>query len=267
MKHYLFHVKAPSSVEEAERELATHLEHLYIIEDPDTQSQQIGGYSNAPLPSSLDHSLLVEEGPAHEVNWLEQWQQFAPDFRDDAAHILLSNGQTLKLQAGGGFGDLSHPTTNLTLALMTSHIASKTVIDIGCGSGILSIAALLLGADLAIGIDIDPAAIVHSQTNADLNQVSNRAIFTQTIDSEHIKERSLLIAMNMIRSEQQQAWDSLPRLHSQPATIITSGILAADREAYLELTREWGWGLLEEAELDGWIGFLFINPAHLNAIH
>ncbi len=259
MKHFLFCVKAPSSIEDAACELAAHLEHLYTIEDPETQRQLIGGYSNTRLPESFEHAFLLEESPVEEVNWLEQWQQFAPDFRGQAAHIPLPNGETLKLQAGGGFGDLSHPTTQLTLNLLAPHAPAKTVIDIGCGSGILSIATLLLGADLAIGIDIDPAAIAHAVANADLNQVSDRAHFSQTIDNENIKEKPLLIAMNMIRSEQQQAWENLPVLHAQPAMIVTSGILATERTAYLKLALEWGWEILEEAELEGWIGFRFFH--------
>lgn len=79
------------------------------------------------------------------------------------------------LDPGLAFGTGTHPTTSLCLQWLDSlDLTGKTVIDFGCGSGILAIAALKLGAAKAIGIDIDPQAIQASRDNAERNGVSDR---------------------------------------------------------------------------------------------
>lgn len=78
----------------------------------------------------------------------------------------------LFLDPGLAFGTGTHPTTALCLAwLADQSLSGRTIIDYGCGSGILAIAALLLGADSAIGVDIDPLALQVSQENAARNGV------------------------------------------------------------------------------------------------
>lgn len=82
----------------------------------------------------------------------------------------------LILDPGLAFGTGTHPTTALCLEWLASHdLTGKTVIDYGCGSGILAIAALLLGAKTAYAIDIDPQALTATQDNALKNQVADRA--------------------------------------------------------------------------------------------
>lgn len=79
------------------------------------------------------------------------------------------------LDPGLAFGTGTHPTTALCLQWLDSlDLNGKTLIDFGCGSGILAIAALKLGAARAIGIDIDPQAIQASRDNAQRNGVSER---------------------------------------------------------------------------------------------
>ncbi len=80
--------------------------------------------------------------------------------------------KTLLLKPGPGFGDLSHPTTSLMLKLMKLNLASMqagAVLDVGSGSGILALAASLLGSGDVAGIDIDREANRHARKNARLN--------------------------------------------------------------------------------------------------
>ena len=111
------------------------------------------------------------------VNWEEQWKLHAPTFLDGKAIIDLSQfggtGQ-FSLFPGPGFGDLSHPTTNLMLSSMVKlqqQIEGSYVIDIGSGSGILSFAAKLLGAKEVYGVEIDETAILHARENAKKNNL------------------------------------------------------------------------------------------------
>ena len=81
----------------------------------------------------------------------------------------------IMLDPGLAFGTGTHPTTSLCLKWLDGvDVAGKTVVDYGCGSGILAIAALLLGAKSAIGIDIDPQALIASKANAEHNGVAEK---------------------------------------------------------------------------------------------
>ena len=81
----------------------------------------------------------------------------------------------LTLDPGLAFGTGTHPTTALCLEWLASHdLTHKTVIDYGCGSGILAVASVLLDAEIAYGVDIDPQAITATESNAAKNQVESK---------------------------------------------------------------------------------------------
>lgn len=195
----------------------------------------------------------IHEPPLN-VNWFEQWALFAEGFRDGMAHIDLSRygaPRTLRLYPGPGFGDLSHPTTRLMLGMMHSQISGERVLDIGSGSGILSLAALLLGAQSAVGIDIDEGALSHARENGRLNGLKARFFKgpPSSLQTENI------VLMNMIFSEQKTV--KPPQYNRLAKLWITSGILEEQRDRYLAQTEEWGWKLLSEHHCLGWLGFLF----------
>jgi ribosomal protein L11 methyltransferase len=215
--------------------------------------------------SEVDSLLCISSCIPHElpqIDWAAQWAAHGQDFHDGYVHVDLTQyrggAPLLKLEPGPGFGDLSHPTTRLTLQLLGKKLNKQSVIDIGCGSGVLSLAAAALGAETVYGVDIDSAALIHSRKNAILNQLEEKCHFCLPSDFSGLSNTPLMILMNMIQSEQQTAWNSLPMLHHhQPLVCITSGIPIEDREHYLKLTQTWQWFLEEEIEEDGWIVFYF----------
>lgn len=252
------HLYCPLST--PEEPLLTELEaipihHLYCLEDPETNTRLIGGWIEPhllPLDHPQIHTIKIQD--TSPINWEEQWQAFAPDFHDGLAHIDLAPHGTLLLKPGAGFGDLSHPTTRLALKLLAPRAPGSLLIDIGCGSGILLLAGLILGSTHAIGIDIDPAALTHAAINAELNHLQMKAAWTQSLPTEYLPQEPLLIVMNMILSEQQTAWSAQTPLHNLPATIITSGILTSQKDTYLKMAESWGWKLVEELQEEEWIG-------------
>ncbi len=189
--------------------------------------------------------------------WQQQWELFSPNFYDGAAHVDLGAAGILKLAPGAGFGDLSHPTTRLMLRMMEGKTEGKTIVDIGCGCGILSLAAEKMGAKEAWGIDIDLEAIAHAQENRLLNGLT--AHFGTALPTDFIPKAPLLVCINMIFSEQKTAWGSQKILYNFPKTIIASGILQEMQEAYLEQTAAWGWRLSAAIQENNWICFHFNN--------
>jgi ribosomal protein L11 methyltransferase len=186
--------------------------------------------------------------------WHSQWELFSPNFHNGKAHIDLSpygSHNTLQLLPGPSFGDFSHPTTRLTLRLMAPHIPHQNVIDIGCGSGILSIAASSLGAKTVYGYDIDPAAVLHAREN---NLLNHSNVTFANNPPPKILPHSILL-MNMISSEQSSAWSAfLPSL-THPARLFTSGVL--DKDNYLLGAKQNNWTLVQSSEEDDWWAFEF----------
>jgi ribosomal protein L11 methyltransferase len=183
------------------------------------------------------------------VNWDEQWANFAENFYDGKAHINLSKfgvSKTLVLLPGPGFGDLSHPTTALMLKLMKGRVKDQNILDIGCGSGILTLAALYLEAKSAAGIDIEPEAIEHARKNLELNQL--QAEFSLSTPTK----RYDIALMNMIYPEQQ----TVMKQPIQADLWITSGILTTQRDLYHQLAQSWGWKILKEARKGDWMAFI-----------
>ena len=149
--------------------------------DAETEmSVVIAGLEFHPLLGvGFTHKIEQIEDKDWEREWMDNFHPMrfgqrlwiCPSWRDvpdpDAVNVMLDPGLA--------FGTGTHPTTALCLAWLDGlDLAGKTVIDFGCGSGILAIAALKLGAANAIGIDIDPQAIQASRDNAQRNGVSER---------------------------------------------------------------------------------------------
>lgn len=217
----------------------------------------------ATAPSSLPIEM---PGVSHaipftleEIDWAQQWEQHAPGFEKGLINIHLSDYNssktgTVSLTPGPGFGDLSHPTTQLVLRkLMELVEKDSSVIDIGCGSGILSLCAALAGATSVIGIDICQESLEHAQENAALNHLSQ--INFCLPDQMPEVGGCPLIAMNMIRSEQEIAWASLPQLHAKACTLITSGILEEEQQQATVLYTSWGFRVHDIQREGQWLSF------------
>ena len=246
--YYLFRILTDVDVDQVQYELEKKgLKDPFIIEDDSTGEKFIGGHSKKDIES--ENTILVEK-KQNEVNWEEQWALFAKDFKDGKAHIQLGE-KTLILTPGAGFGDLSHPTTFLMIEMMKSQVVDEPVVDIGCGSGILALSALLLGAQSAIGIDIDPAAVKHARQNAKINDLNAR--FTKKLPKNSPK--GAIFLMNMILPEQKEFNPS--KLNSQAKLWLISGIMEEQREEYLKLTKTWNWALISEVQRSDWLGFTF----------
>ena len=199
------------------------------------------------------------------IDWEEQWSIHGRGFRDGYLHVDLHDyvsvklpNSVLKLKPGPGFGDLSHPTTRLVLKLMGPYIKGNDVIDLGCGSGILSLAAAAMGAKSVHGIDIDEEALEHSRLNSRWNGMDKITQFTTANEyCQHSHPSKSILLMNMIQSEQQNAWQSIASRQSQITIAVTSGVLVEGRQAYLEMCHRWGWQLREQCQEEGWLAFAF----------
>lgn len=210
----------------------------------------------------------IVEASLPEINWEEQWKTHGFDFQDGYVTIDLSKYQPscdeiIRLQSGPGFGDFSHPTTRLALQMMAPLCLDKFIIDIGSGSGVLAISSIALGGRKALGIDIDKDAIEHAIKNGKLNRKSSKIKFINPSQFKKIdRAEKILIVMNMIRSEQDAAWNSLPQLREIDADWIVTGILKDEGRDYLKDCEKKGWQFIEMKEEEGWVAFHFVSVSH-----
>lgn len=154
------------------------------------------------------------------------------------------------------FGTGQHPSTRLCLELLKQVTdreknAPRTVLDIGCGTGILTIAALRLGASRALGIEIDPDAVQVARRNILLNRLSHSA---QIIESswQNITEHYDLILANLVPSVLFKAAPSIAKLLREHGLLITAGFSVSKNKKVIGLFEEIGLHLLSESSLDAW---------------
>jgi ribosomal protein L11 methyltransferase len=157
---------------------------------------------------------------------------------------------TVFIDPGLAFGSGTHPTTAMCLQwLADQDLQDKLVIDYGCGSGILAIAALKLGARRAIGVDIDPRALEVSLQNAEINKVSER-LLTCLPDSIPQGVQADILVANILSGPLTQLSAVISQLVAKHGKIALSGILQAQseevRDAY---AREFS---LQASFRDGW---------------
>lgn len=192
-----------------------------------------------------------------QIDWESQWEAFSPEFNDGLFRLDLTpygGKRELLLEPGPGFGDLSHPTTRLSLTLLKGLPKGKQVIDIGSGSGILAIAAAHLGAKGVIGIDIDKEANLHARKNARLNQLESVKFFLPR------KCQGNLYLMNMLFHEQQEAIRSFLPIPKETCW-ITSGVLKKQKATYEKWLKQMGFKIEKKIEEEGWLGYLLLPCA------
>mgnify|MGYP001145324616 CR=1 FL=1 len=137
---------------------------------------------------------------------------------------LSKDAVFIDLDPGLAFGTGTHPTTALCLEwLDAARLDGKTVIDYGCGSGVLAIAALKLGAQSAVGVDIDPQAIIATKDNATRNAVDDR-LQTLTVEDLSGLPADAVLA-NILAEPLEQLASRLAALVAPGGAIVLSGIL------------------------------------------
>jgi len=189
--------------------------------------------------------------------WLRDWQplKFGARLwvspRAKLGEIRDPGATVVALDPGLAFGTGTHPSTALCLEwLATAHLEGKTVLDYGCGSGLLAIAALKLGAARATAVDIDPQALVATRENALVNGVADRLETSAAADfaaTPHQVVLANILARPLI--------ELAPRLCAALApggAIVLSGLLEAHAaEVEAAFARECDWS--DPARLEGWV--------------
>ncbi|HMU94263.1 MAG TPA: 50S ribosomal protein L11 methyltransferase [Anaerolineales bacterium] len=204
-------------------------------------------------------------------NWMEAWKQhYKPILIGKSLLILpawLESPEPsripIKIDPGMAFGTGTHPTTQLCLELMerSSLVTSplSQVIDVGCGSGILSIAALKLGAEKVLGVDIDIESVRNSRENADTNGVGDELILgqgsvTEVLAGQFAFKSAPLVVANILGPILIRLFDAgLADLVEPNGEIILSGILDHQAESVIGAGQAKGLKRGEVRQMGDWV--------------
>jgi len=195
-----------------------------------------------------------------EQDWVRATQaQFGPIQIDDRTWIVPSwcepvdpTAINLALDPGLAFGTGSHPTTLLCLKWLVRELAAgQSVLDYGCGSGVLAIAACMLGAGRVVGVDIDPQALAASEANAKRNRVSATFVPPDRLPADQPAAFDVVVA-NILANPLQILAPALALRVKAGGRIVLSGILDAQAESLIGVYRRWfNIGVYESD--DGWV--------------
>ena len=208
-------------------------------------------------------------------NWMEAWKQhYKPILIGRRLLILpawLESPEPkripIKIDPGMAFGTGTHPTTQLCLELMevhfdnTQHTARNTqqVIDVGCGSGILSIAALKLGAEKVLGVDIDIESVKNSRENAETNGVGAELILgqgsvTEVLSGSFQFKSAPLVVANILGPILIRLFNAgLAELVEPNGELILSGILDHQAESVIKAGQAKGLKRSDQRQIGDWV--------------
>lgn len=181
--------------------------------------------------------------------WIVPWNHELP------AEADVPDAAVVRLDPGLAFGSGTHPTTSLCLQWLDAlaargELQGREVLDFGCGSGILALAALKLGAARAVGVDNDPQALLASRDNAERNGVGE-ALSVCLPDDEPAAAYPVVVA-NILASALDALADTLAARVAAGGRIALSGILDGQQDALLQRYRAWFDNLHVQVEGD-WV--------------
>ena len=217
-----------------------------------------GAGSEAILPWALYCCKLSDQ------RYLTQWQDFFHPFWVDDRLLIRPSWDTspmardkacLTIDPGLAFGTGTHPTTRMCLDMLADYAPQYQggdLLDAGCGSGILSLAALRLGLRTAVGVDVDPQAVVVAIDNAATNDLQKQVQFISGWCDAAAGPFDMIVA-NIFLGPLVEMMQTLRRRLRPGGTLIACGIIAPQEATLTASLKTAGLGVCSRMLTDGWI--------------
>ncbi len=238
---------------------------LHIYFSPDENPAESISYMTARL-DTLQITYTMETASVQEEDWVNNWKKhfkptpvgskllLVPTWEQERVEPSLSLGRTtLLIDPCMAFGSGQHETTRLCMELIEKFVTPEAqVLDVGTGSGILAISALLLGARQAAGIDIDRLSVKVAAENAQLNGVGSRFTAKHGDLVKDIQGTFQLITANIVADIILELSPDAVKLLSFDGTYIVSGIIEERKQEVLDMLYCLGFYAAEEKNYRGW---------------
>lgn len=238
--------------------------HIYI--NPEENPMESVSFLKERLNASgIEHEITVSDCKVED--WQNNWKQYfhpmpigeklliRPVWIDD---YDADGRAVLDIEPGLAFGSGSHPTTRLCLETLERYVKNgDEVLDIGCGSGILSIATLLLGAKHALGVDIDSLAVKTAKENAKQNGFTeDRFTAVQGNLSDKVSGKFDIIVANIVADIIMEFNTEVGKFLKDDGVYITGGIIENREDEVLYSFNQNGFEVIERHENNGWLVFV-----------
>ncbi|MGB8657492.1 MAG: 50S ribosomal protein L11 methyltransferase [Candidatus Zixiibacteriota bacterium] len=201
-----------------------------------------------------------------EKEWTKEFERsFEPIFVTDDVVILPSWGESdfpgktvIRIKLGMAFGTGAHATTQLCLRALKRYVKpGYRVLDVGCGSGILSILSAKLGASFAWGLDIDQDAIENANQNLALNHVENLVEVRQGTVSARVPSQFFdIVVANLNKREIFESFDHIKMQLRNQGLLIFSGMLKEEEKEIRDFFERKNLRLVEASHQDDWLCFV-----------
>lgn len=205
--------------------------------------------------AKVEHELMYEK------DWAETWKQYYKPVLVGERIVVKpiweeyepkNDELVVELDPGMAFGTGTHETTRMCIQALERYVKPETtVFDVGCGSGILAIAAAKLGAKLSVGVDLDPVAVESSKENVAHNKLDNIEILEGNL-VEVIEGKADVVVANILAEIICILTDDVKRVLKQGGTFITSGIIHDRVEMVCEKLEATGFEVLEKNRDGEW---------------
>ncbi|QHQ61930.1 50S ribosomal protein L11 methyltransferase [Anaerocolumna sedimenticola] len=255
----------------------TALISFYLEENEDIQDMVVKIKSGLKeLSEFMDiGSGLIEISETEDLDWINNWKAYFKPFRIDDTIVIKPTWEKLdnvkdtdlviEIDPGTAFGTGSHETTKLCILGIKKYIKDEIrLLDVGCGSGILSIIGAKLGAKNVLGTDIDPNAVNAAIENAEVNHITAETlkiisgdIITDTAMQQEVGYGSYDMAVANILADIIIPLSAVIGQHIKPNGIfISSGIINTKKEQVKEAILKNGFKILEINEMGDWVSIV-----------
>lgn len=233
--------------------------HIYL--EPDVNpAEALAFLSERYTSENIKHT--IETDTTLEEDWRNNWKKYfnpmpvgekiliRPSWRDD---YDAEGRVVLNIDPGLAFGTGNHETTRLCLEAVERYLKEgDTVLDVGCGSGILAIASLLLGAGSAVGVDIDETAVKTAKENAEINNVADRFTAITGDLTEKVTGKYNLIVANIVADAIMFLSKGVKEFMTPDTVYIMSGIIDTRADEVISAISP-DFEIIEKYEDKGWV--------------
>ena len=213
----------------------------------------------------------IEESQTEDVDWVNNWKQYFHQFYVDDVLIIPSweevkpedeDKMIIHIDPGTAFGTGMHETTQLCIRQIRKFVTpDTTILDVGCGSGILGMLALKFGAKYSVGTDLDPCAIDATHENMEVNGISKdqyEVMIGNIIDDKEVQdkvgyEKYDIVAANILADVLVPLTPVIVNQMKKGAIYITSGIIDDKEETVVEAVKAAGLEVLEVTYQGEWV--------------
>ena len=201
-----------------------------------------------------------------DADWNENWKKyFKPIEIGEKLAVVPSweeyenreNRTILSIDPGAAFGTGTHATTSLCLELLQGFVDDDTeMLDIGCGSGILGLASVLLGCKKAFGVDIDAQSVKTARENAEINGISDKATFEVGDLTQVVSGKYGVICANIVADVIIRLLPDVDEFMTDGGVLIVSGIIDIRKDDVLKAVNDNGFKIADQKYKDNWCAFV-----------